>query len=256
MSERTGRSLMAHTRLSSRPEPMRPTRPTSSPRTVSMTRSTTWRQPSIATRHASDHEEATRKIPEYDRKLAQHRAALDAGASPATVAARIAETEAERARYEVGLRQVATSTRPRMTEAEIRSIVDKLTDIARVLSDADPNDKSEIFRQLGLKLIYHLGRRLVEAGIKPTACGFSTVSEGGLRGGIFTTSIPAPESTESNASVNCPALSRTRNWKSTARSPRSISRFRACWTVQGPSGCAVTTGTRTYRVPASITKKT
>ena len=42
-----------------------------------------------------------------------------------------------------------------MTEAEIKSIVEKLADIARVLADAAPDDKSEIFPQLGLKLTYH-----------------------------------------------------------------------------------------------------
>ena len=43
-----------------------------------------------------DHEEIALMIAECDRKLASYRAALDAGASPATVAAWIAETEAER----------------------------------------------------------------------------------------------------------------------------------------------------------------
>jgi site-specific DNA recombinase len=42
-----------------------------------------------------------------------------------------------------------------MSEAEIKSIVDRLADIARVLVDADPEDKAEVFRQLGLKLTYH-----------------------------------------------------------------------------------------------------
>jgi site-specific DNA recombinase len=105
--------------------------------------------------------EAASKITECDRKLAQYRAALDAGASPAIVAAWIAETEAEKARYQLGTRQAAP--RPRMSEAEIRAIVDKLADIALVLRDTDPDDKAEIFRQLGLKLTYHPGRRLVEA---------------------------------------------------------------------------------------------
>ena len=122
---------------------------------------------------ACDHQEAAGKIAECDRRLAQYRAALDAGASPATVAAWIAETEAERARYEVGLRKAPSAARPRMTEAEIKSIVDKLADIARVLRDADPNDKSEIFRQLGLRLTYHPGRRLVEAKIQPAEYGSS-----------------------------------------------------------------------------------
>jgi hypothetical protein len=45
----------------------------------------------------SDGEDRETKIAECDRKLAGHRAALDAGASPATVAAWIAETEAEKA---------------------------------------------------------------------------------------------------------------------------------------------------------------
>jgi hypothetical protein len=127
---------------------------------------------------ASDHEEATRKIAECNRKLVQYRAALDAGASPATVAAWIAETEAERARYEVSPRKIPTAPRRRMTEAEIRSIVDKLADLARVLSDADPDDKSEIFRQLGLRLTYHPGRQLVEAKIQP-AYGFFDSVRGG-----------------------------------------------------------------------------
>jgi site-specific DNA recombinase len=90
----------------------------------------------------------------------------------------IAETEAEKARYEVGLRQVAKA-RERMTEQEIRSIVDKLADIARVLSDTDADDKSEIFRQPGLRLTYHPGRRVVEAEIEPASYGFFESVRGG-----------------------------------------------------------------------------
>ena len=61
-----------------------------------------------------------------------------------------------------------------------------------------------------------------------------------LRGGIFTISIPASVRTASNAAVNCPAQSPTRNRKPAARSPRSISRLRICWVVHGPSGLAMT----------------
>jgi site-specific DNA recombinase len=53
-----------------------------------------------------------------------------------------------------------------MTEQEIRSIVDKFADIVRVLIDADPDDKAEIFRQLGLRLTYHPGRLLAQAQIE------------------------------------------------------------------------------------------
>lgn len=58
-----------------------------------------------------------------------------------------------------------------MTEEEIRSVVDKLTDVIHVLSTANADDRSEIFRQLGLKLTYHPGRRIVEAKIEPTPHG-------------------------------------------------------------------------------------
>ena len=60
----------------------------------------------------------------------------------------------------------------RISVAEIKAIVDRLADLARVLADADPNDKSEIFRQLGLRLTYHPGRGLVEAQVMPAKCGF------------------------------------------------------------------------------------
>ncbi len=51
------------------------------------------------------------------------------------------------------LRQLSKG-RGRMTDQEIRAVVDKLADVAQVLSRADVDDKSEIFRQLGLKLTY------------------------------------------------------------------------------------------------------
>jgi site-specific DNA recombinase len=128
---------------------------------------------------ADDRDETARKIADCDRKLAQYRAALDAGASPATVAGWIAETEAERASYQA-IRRPVTHDR-RMSEAEIKAIVDKLTDIARVLQEADPDDKSEVFRQLGLKLTYHPARQLVQAKVEPAQHWFFDSVRGGTR---------------------------------------------------------------------------
>jgi site-specific DNA recombinase len=84
-------------------------------------------------------EEAARQIAECDRKLVQYRAALDAGASPATLATWIAEAEAEKAGCQLSTCKPAP--RPRMTEAEIRSVIDKLAEVAAVLHGADPDDK-------------------------------------------------------------------------------------------------------------------
>lgn len=117
----------------------------------------------------ADFEEAKRKIAECDRKLAGYRAALDSGANGATVAGWIAETEAERARHELAMRQPAAKAKGRMTEADIKAIADRLSDIARVLAEADPDDKAEIFRHLGLKLTYKPGERIVRAKIQPAS---------------------------------------------------------------------------------------
>jgi site-specific DNA recombinase len=125
---------------------------------------------------AGAEDDTASKIAECDQKLAQYRAALDAGASPATVAAWIAETEAEKQSYALVMRR--SGPRPRMTQQEIKSIVDKFADIARVLIDADPDDKAEIFRQLGLKLTYHPGRQLVKAQIEAPHWYFESVRGG------------------------------------------------------------------------------
>ena len=109
--------------------------------------------------------DAKRRIAECERKLGQYRAALDAGASPAVVAGWIAETEAERQSYILAVRR--SKSTPPMTETEIRSLAGKLARVTDVLSAADADGKSEAFRQLGLRLTYHPGSKMVEAKIEP-----------------------------------------------------------------------------------------
>ncbi len=64
--------------------------------------------------------EASAKIAECDRKLAQYRAALDQGASPAAVAGWITEAEAEKARYEASLWQVPRAHKRDRTRDQVR----------------------------------------------------------------------------------------------------------------------------------------
>jgi hypothetical protein len=70
-----------------------------------------------------------------------------------------------------------------MSDAEIKAIVGRLADLARVLAGADPNDKSEIFRQPELRLSYRLGRGVVEAQVMPAECGFFESVRGELEPG-------------------------------------------------------------------------
>jgi hypothetical protein len=50
-----------------------------------------------------------------------------------------------------------------MTHAEIATLVRALGDILTVLRDADPADKAEVYRQLGLRLTYHPQTQTVHA---------------------------------------------------------------------------------------------
>jgi site-specific DNA recombinase len=50
-----------------------------------------------------------------------------------------------------------------MTRKQIASVVTALGDILAVLRDADPADKVEIYGELGLRLTYQPGRRIVRA---------------------------------------------------------------------------------------------
>jgi hypothetical protein len=78
----------------------------------------------------------------------------------------------------------------------------------------------------------------------------------GDRIGVLITRVPFPAKTPSNAAVNLLSRSRITNLKRAARSPRSMSRLRACWEVQAPVGWAVTPRMCTVRVPISIANKT
>ncbi|WP_147437585.1 hypothetical protein [Streptomyces radicis] len=65
---------------------------------------------------------------ERDRRLARHRAALEAGADPALVASWSREAQAERLAAETRLKRIKGPTGParRMSRQEIRDLVDAL----------------------------------------------------------------------------------------------------------------------------------
>ncbi|KAB1900676.1 hypothetical protein F8279_29300 [Micromonospora sp. AMSO1212t] len=104
-----------------------------------------------------------------DAKLERYRAALDVGADPAVVTAWIAQTQAERARAETELRTIARTTPRRMSQGEITTLVTALGDITTVLRNADPADKAEVYRQLGLRLNYQPETQTVRAEVELSA---------------------------------------------------------------------------------------
>ena len=87
-------------------------------------------------------------IARCDQNLARYKAAFDAGADPVEVTQWINAAKADRARAEGELRNLGTRTR--MTRQEITTMMNELGDLARVVVQADPADKADLYRELGL----------------------------------------------------------------------------------------------------------
>src|SRR5690606_13165942 len=103
---------------------------------------------------------ARHQLADCDRKLAQHRAALEAGADPKIVTGWIAEVEADRRRIQAKLDQPTNAAR-RMSRDEIAALVGQLGEIIDVLREADLADRAQVYQQLGLRLTYHPDQRKV-----------------------------------------------------------------------------------------------
>lgn len=109
---------------------------------------------------------ARKVIVDCDTKLATHRAALEAGADPAVVTQWITETQARRARAEAELRASSTGAGTRMSRDEIARLVRSIKDLAAVVRQAEPQDKTEIYQQLGVRLTYNSGKHKVLAEMR------------------------------------------------------------------------------------------
>lgn len=103
-------------------------------------------------------------IAECDRKLAQHRAALEAGADPELVTGWMKETQAQRSAAKVKLDRSGQAS-GRMSKDEIMNIIEALGNIADVLHRADPRDKAEVYKGLGLRLRYQPAHNTVRAEV-------------------------------------------------------------------------------------------
>ena len=125
-------------------------------------------------------EEAQQEIVECDAKLRRHRAALEAGADPVLVTSWMKETQARRALAEARLKKPVR--RRRMTQEEITDLVTELGGLMQALKDADPADKAEIYRRIGLTLTYHPQEKRVAAEARPN----SIMYVGACPRGVFT----------------------------------------------------------------------
>jgi site-specific DNA recombinase len=109
------------------------------------------------------------KIAHCGTKLGHHRAALEAGADPATVTRWIAETNAELAAAKAELRDLDAQRRAVMPPADIENLITTLGGLVDVLRDAKPEDRQTLYGRLGIRLNYHPGKQeiRVEANLFP-----------------------------------------------------------------------------------------
>ncbi|MFE7718172.1 recombinase family protein [Nocardia rhizosphaerihabitans] len=130
--------------------------------------------------HSPELDAARQLVSSFDRKLARHRDALEAGADPATVAAWTRQTQAERrdAIARLTALEGSVGNKLELTRENIRALVDNLGGMFQVLRHSDADDKNAVYRQLGLKLTYRDETRVVIAEATPPV-GVLFVSGGG-----------------------------------------------------------------------------
>lgn len=117
-----------------------------------------------------------------DQKLARHRAALEAGADPALVAEWMKEVQQERklvAAQKAAL-EADTAAGQRLSAEGIERLVESFGGLIEILQKADPENKLDVYRNLGLKLTYDHTTRTVLAETNPKPpVGVVVVSGGG-----------------------------------------------------------------------------
>ena len=113
--------------------------------------------------------QARARLATCDKKLASYRAALDAGADPTVVTAWITETQNERRTIEQLLATPQPEPRRRLTRDQISTLVQQVGELTIALAEADPTDRAEVYRQLGLRLSYDPDQKKVRVQAQPDA---------------------------------------------------------------------------------------
>ncbi|WP_249645576.1 recombinase family protein [Nocardia sputi] len=117
------------------------------------------------------------RITEADARLARHLAAIEAGVDPQALVTAMNAAQADKAAAQAELKSLPKINR--LTENEIRKLIDSLGDIRAVLAAGDPADKARLYRALALEVCYQHQQQLAIVGATP--CGVSTGVRRGSR---------------------------------------------------------------------------
>ncbi len=122
---------------------------------------------------------ARREIAEADRKLARHRAALEAGADPVVVTAWIRDAQTAKAAAEARVRRTGPAAGRQLNHDELADMIARLGDMVGLMADAEPTRKAGIYGSLGLHLTFYPEEAKVL--VSQRSIGHRYVSEGGLQ---------------------------------------------------------------------------
>ncbi|MGW7693436.1 hypothetical protein ACWGMA_32045 [Streptomyces asiaticus] len=114
-------------------------------------------------------EAARRTIADCDRRLSQYRAALDAGASPATIAAWISQAEADKAAVQQQLITAGAARPTVLTDEQIHGMIKDLGDLTDRLLAAPADRKAPLYQAFGLTLTYDMKKRVVTVESQPAS---------------------------------------------------------------------------------------
>ncbi|MEV6386821.1 recombinase family protein [Nocardia xishanensis] len=110
-----------------------------------------------------------RRINDAEAKLQRHLAAIEAGVDPQVLVTAMNTAQADKAAAQTELQNLPTI--PRLTETEIRKLIDSLGDISAVLAAGARSDKADLYQALHLDIRYRPRQQLAAVGAD---FGFST----------------------------------------------------------------------------------
>ncbi|HYX93763.1 MAG TPA: hypothetical protein VE823_01755, partial [Geodermatophilus sp.] len=116
---------------------------------------------------------------EAQQRLAQFKEALTRGADPGVVSAWINEAQADLARARTDLALLNNEVPAELSRSDLTRVVTDMSALVSSLSTATPATKADLYRDLGLRLIYDHDSGGVDAEVSTAqAC-----AKRGVRGG-------------------------------------------------------------------------
>ncbi|WP_078857094.1 hypothetical protein [Streptomyces sp. NBRC 109706] len=114
-----------------------------------------------------EEEQARQVIKDCDQKLARYQTTLDAGGDPVTIAAWTNDVRARRTKAQARLNAVSRPEEPTLSRDDIEAMIRELGDLVNAVQGASAEEKTAIYRALGIQGTYHPAKRQVRIEAAP-----------------------------------------------------------------------------------------